>query len=216
MLRAGRGTFCSLSRTMPWTRGHDVFVATGNHNLGPIEIYNSPGRGKRPIFYGIGNFFWSDEQPLLAHDLFQGNRELLEKTWKAPRQATPYDLSAPLNAATFAHEFTFHGVITHNRFKHGQLSKIDLDPVELGYGAPLTTSGIPRIATDRKTIDTIIKEMSTRLALTIWPHCMWSTRRVSLSCGAISPSNKRRSFGNSHVYRLYRLPVLRRALHCDT
>ena len=139
--------------------GADIFVATGNHNLGPIEIYDSPGRGKRPIFYGIGNFFWSDVQPLLPHELFQGNRALLEKTWQTPQIATPYDLTAPLNTATFAHGFTFHGVITHSRFVHGELAEIDLDPLELGYGAPLTESGIPRLATDRPTIDAIVKEI---------------------------------------------------------
>ena len=57
--------------------GADMFVATGNHNLGPIEIYDSPARGKRPIFYGLGNFFWSDVQELLPADLFARNRELL-------------------------------------------------------------------------------------------------------------------------------------------
>lgn len=139
--------------------GADVFVATGNHNLGPIEIYDSPARGKRPIFYGIGNFFWSDVQPLLPHDLFQANRELLAKAWQAPQKATPYDLTAPLNAESFAHDFTFHGVIAHCRFEHGQLAEIDLDPLELGYGAPLTESGIPRLATDPKTIDAITKEI---------------------------------------------------------
>ena len=139
--------------------GADVFVATGNHNLGPIEIYDAPQRGKRPIFYGIGNFFWSDVQPLLPHDLFQGNRALLARAWNAPEKATPYDLTAPLNAASFTHDFTFHGVIAHCRFAHGQLAGIDLDPLELGYGAALTESGIPRLATDAKTIDAIANEI---------------------------------------------------------
>jgi hypothetical protein len=139
--------------------GADVFVATGNHNLGPIEIYDAPQRGKRPIFYGIGNFFWSDVQPLLPHDLFQGNRELLERAWNTPARATPYDLTAPLNAASFAHDFTFHGVIAHCRFAHGQLVGIDLDPLELGYGAPLTESGIPRLATSPRTIEAITNEI---------------------------------------------------------
>ena len=139
--------------------GADVFVATGNHNLGPIEIYDAPGRGKRPIFYGIGNFFWSDVQPLLPHDLYQANRALLARAWSAPQKATPYDLTAPLNAGSFAHEFTFHGVIAHCRFEHGELAAIELDPLELGYGTPLTESGIPRLATDRKTVDAITQEI---------------------------------------------------------
>ena len=101
--------------------GADMFVTTGNHNLGPIEIYDSPGRGKRPIFYGLGNFFWSDVQELLPADLFARNRELLKKTWQDPERATEYDLTAPLNRAYFAHEFTFQSVIAEVRFKGNEL-----------------------------------------------------------------------------------------------
>jgi hypothetical protein len=125
--------------------GADMFVASGNHNLGALEIYDSPARGKRPIFYGLGNFFWSDVQELLPHDLFAGNRELLERTWQHPERATEYDLTAPLNAGYFAHDFTFQTVIAQVRFAGGELAEIVLHPVELGYGDRLTTSGIPRL-----------------------------------------------------------------------
>ena len=57
-----------------------------NHNLGPIEIYDSPARGKRPIFYGLGNFFWSDVQELLPADLYSRNRELLESAGSTRRR----------------------------------------------------------------------------------------------------------------------------------
>ena len=77
--------------------GADMFVTSGNHNLGPMEVYDSPARGKRPIFYGLGNFFWSDVQEQLSADLHAHNRELLEKAWKDPEKATDYDLTAPLN-----------------------------------------------------------------------------------------------------------------------
>lgn len=128
--------------------GADLFVTTGNHNLGPMEIYDSPGRGKRPIFYGLGNFFWSDIQELLPADLFARNRDLLGKTWQHPQRATEYDLTAPLNAGYFANEFTFQSVIAEVRFAGNELSEIVLHPVELGYGDRLTTSGIPRLVTD--------------------------------------------------------------------
>ena len=84
-----------------------MFVTTGNHNLGAIELYRSPQRGLRPIFYGLGNFFWSDVQDPMPHDLFQQNRAKLAAAWKDPAKATDYDLTAPLNAESFAHEFTF-------------------------------------------------------------------------------------------------------------
>ena len=125
--------------------GADLFVATGNHNLGPIEIYRSPGRGDRPIFYGLGNFFWSDVQELLAHELFQGNSKLLGEAWAHPERATEYDLTAPLNKVSFAHEFTFQSVIAECRYDGNRLTRLELRPIEDGYGAKLTDSGIPQL-----------------------------------------------------------------------
>lgn len=148
--------------------GADMFVATGNHNLGPIEIYRSLRRGPRPIFYGLGNFFWSDVQELLGHDLFQGNRTLLEQAWTDPAQATEYDLTAPLNQAAFAHTFTFQSVIAECHFDGNQLSRVVLHPVEEGYGSRLLLSGIPRLVTDdvqAKAIIGQIVEQTARLGL---------------------------------------------------
>jgi len=128
--------------------GADLFVTTGNHNLGPMEIYDSPQRGKRPIFYGLGNFFWSDVQELLPADLFARNRELLGQAWQHPERATEYDLTAPLNAGYFANAFTFQSVIAEVRFAGNELSEVVLHPIEMGYGDRVTTSGIPRLVTD--------------------------------------------------------------------
>ncbi len=128
--------------------GADMFVTTGNHNLGPMEVYDSPARGKRPIFYGLGNFFWSDVQELLPADLFARNRELLARTWQHPGRVTEYDLTAPLNAGYFANAFTFQSVIAEVRFAGNELSEVVLHPIEMGYGDRLTTSGIPRLVTD--------------------------------------------------------------------
>ena len=139
--------------------GADMFVVTGNHNLGPIEIYRSPARGARPIFYGLGNFFWSDVQALLPHDLIHGNRALLAAAWQDPAKATDYDLTAPLNRATFAHSFTFQTVLASCRFDGRQLSRVELYPIELGYGSVLTESGIPRVATDAATAAGIFRQV---------------------------------------------------------
>jgi poly-gamma-glutamate synthesis protein (capsule biosynthesis protein) len=142
--------------------GADMFVVTGNHNLGPMEVYDSPSRGKRPIFYGLGNFFWSDVQELLPADLYRRNREMLEAAWKEPAKATDYDLTAPLNATWFANEFTFQSVIAVVRFRGNELSEVVLHPVELGYGERLMTSGIPRLASDepeaRRILDQVVKQ----------------------------------------------------------
>jgi poly-gamma-glutamate capsule biosynthesis protein CapA/YwtB (metallophosphatase superfamily) len=144
--------------------GADMFVTTGIHNLGAIEIYDSPQRGKRPIFYGLGNFFWSDVQELLGADIVRGNRELLEKAWERPQRATEYDLSAPLNADSFANGFTFESVIARCRFANGELERIELHPVEEGYGRTLPTSGIPQVVTDEATARAIIEQVRARTA----------------------------------------------------
>lgn len=139
--------------------GADLFVATGNHNLGPMEIYDSPLRGKRPIFYGLGNFFWSDVQEQLPHDLFARNRKLLANAWEDPSRATEYDLTAPLNVGSFDHAFTFQSVIAEVRMNGNRLSEVVLHPVELGYGDRLTTSGIPRLVTDEATARAILGQV---------------------------------------------------------
>ena len=69
--------------------GADRFVATGNHNLGPMELYRSQARGVRPILYGLGNFFWSNVQEPLPHDLYQGNRALLSRPGRFPGTPRP-------------------------------------------------------------------------------------------------------------------------------
>jgi poly-gamma-glutamate synthesis protein (capsule biosynthesis protein) len=139
--------------------GADLFVATGNHNLGPVEIYKSRRRGYRPIFYGLGNFFWSDVQELLGHDLFRGNRELLGRAWKDPSRATEYDLTAPLNKGAFANRFTFESVIAEARFEKNELARIELHAIEEGYGHPLVESGIPRLVTDASAAAAIFKQI---------------------------------------------------------
>jgi poly-gamma-glutamate synthesis protein (capsule biosynthesis protein) len=164
--------------------GADLFVATGNHNLGPMEIYDSPARGKRPIFYGLGNFFWSDVQEQLPHDLFTGNRKLLADAWKDPSKATEYDLTAPLNVGTFDHAFTFQSVIAEVRFDGNRLLQVVLHPVELGYGDKLTTSGVPRLVTDEAKTREIIGQLVEQTAKFGLPAL---TVRYSANGGTIVP-----------------------------
>ncbi len=137
--------------------GADVFVTTGIHNLGPIEIYHD-----RPVFYGLSNFFWSDIQEPVPHELFALNRSLLERAYKHPDRATDYDLTAPLNAGSFANSFTFQSLLVQVSFSAGRLSGMRLYPVWLGYGENLRTSGTPRLETHperaRDTFDAIQRQ----------------------------------------------------------
>ncbi|MGA2189575.1 MAG: CapA family protein [Steroidobacteraceae bacterium] len=156
----GAGDFLKRLAHEAIDSGADLFVTTGNHNLGPIELYRSPQRGVRPILYGLGNFFWSDVQDPLPHDLFQGNRALLSSAWQDPAKATDYDLTAPLNRVSFAHEFTFTSVIAVSRFEANQLAELRLYPVEDGYGERLTRSGIPRLVTSKAAATAIFRQIT--------------------------------------------------------
>lgn len=121
--------------------GADAFLTTGIHHLGPIEIYKG-----RPIFYGLGDFFWSDMQEPMPADFYAQYRESLLGAFKSPDKATDADLTNALNAESFAGDLPFESVITESRFDHGRVAEIRLYPVDLGYGMKLTESGIPRVA----------------------------------------------------------------------
>ncbi len=132
--------------------GADAFVTTGIHHVAGIELY----RG-RPIFYGLGNFVWSDIQLPLSADLYQGegNRDYLLRSFSHPEWATDADLSLLLNAnSTFATagdktlNRTFQSVLTRTVYDDTtrNVKEIRLYPIDLGYGQKLTRSGVPRRA----------------------------------------------------------------------
>jgi poly-gamma-glutamate capsule biosynthesis protein CapA/YwtB (metallophosphatase superfamily) len=170
----GPGNFLKALAHEAIDSGADMFVTTGNHNLNAIELYRSPVRGVRPIFYGLGNFFWSDVQDPLPHDLFQGNRELLAGAWADPAKATDYDLTAPLNRDSFAHDFTFRSVVAVSRFDGNQLAELRLYPVEEGYGERLPLSGIPRLVKDPKVSAAIFRQITDATAGFGLPHLVLS------------------------------------------
>lgn len=132
--------------------GADAFVTTGIHHVGGLEIYHG-----KPIFYGLGNFIWSDIQLPLSADLYDANsnREYLERSFQHPERATDGDLSLVMNAnSSFATagakvlNRTFQGVLTWTVYDDAtrKVREIRLYPVDLGYGEKLTRSGIPRRA----------------------------------------------------------------------
>ena len=121
--------------------GADAFLGHGVHKLGPIEIY----KGK-PIFYSLGNFFWSDMQEPLPANLFEQNRDLLAGALGDPARATDADLTALMNALWFQDQVVFQTVVAVSRYDGGRASEIRLYPVDLGYGMKLTQSGVPRVA----------------------------------------------------------------------
>ena len=125
--------------------GADAFLTTGIHHLGPIEIYKG-----RPVFYGLGDFFWSDIQEPMPADFYSQYRDSLTAAFVHPEKATDADFANVLNAASFDGDLPFESVITESRFDHGRVSEIRLYPIFLGYGMKLTESGIPRVASPER------------------------------------------------------------------
>ena len=125
--------------------GADEFAVTGIHHLSGVEIYKG-----RPIFYGLGNFFWSDVVDFLPADIYSRNKTKLAEAFQHPEKATDADLTALLNASGFNNDRTFQSMIAESRFDHGALAEIRLYPIDLGYGRKLPESGIPRMASPQK------------------------------------------------------------------
>ena len=155
--------------------GASVFIGHGIHYLGPIEIYKG-----RPIFYGLGNFFWGDIQQPLPANLFEQYRDLLAGALGDPDRATDADLGALLNARDFKQDRYFQTVVAVTRYAGGRAGEIRLYPVDLGYGMRLTQSGVPRLASPATA--RVILERLQRLSETYG-----TTIRIQDNVGVIHP-----------------------------
>jgi poly-gamma-glutamate synthesis protein (capsule biosynthesis protein) len=118
--------------------GADVFVGHGPHVLRGIEIY----RGK-PIFYSMGDFLFQNETVLR---LPQENYD-------------PYALGenrhvADFNAARYANDTRgfpadreiWESVVATVRWRADTLQAIELHPITLGFGKPVSVRGRPMLA----------------------------------------------------------------------
>lgn len=121
--------------------GADVFVGHGPHTLRAMEIY----KGK-PIFYSLGNFFFtSSTNPKYGSEIY-------EQHGLSP-SATPADLR---EARTRREDGSYKGmyadrqfwrtIIPVCRFEGRELVDLALHPVELGFDLPDTQRGIPVLA----------------------------------------------------------------------
>ena len=135
------GDFLSTLARLAIRAGTSAFVTTGIHHIGPIEIVEG-----RPVFYGLGNFVWSDMQEPVPFDLYEGNADLIEKAFAHPDRATDADLTNVMNAQHFADPTYFRGIAPVCTYERGALREVRVTCLDMGYGLPLTRSGIPRLA----------------------------------------------------------------------
>jgi poly-gamma-glutamate capsule biosynthesis protein CapA/YwtB (metallophosphatase superfamily) len=119
--------------------GAGVFVASGEHRLMPVEIYKG-----RPIFYGLANFFWDDLQGPLPADMYEDNRARVEAAFPDSARVNDAELTALMNSEGFDDPRVFETIVAVVRWTGGRVSEVRLVPVDLGYGEPLTRSGVPR------------------------------------------------------------------------
>jgi hypothetical protein len=114
--------------------GADMFIGHGPHRLRGIEIYKG-----RPIFYGLGNFFFEEnqQQPTPA--------DSWEETGVDPQNLTDPELAEQRRRGRGVEQY--ESIIAVTRFEHGQLSEIRLYPVFLGSNTDRDSDrGIPHPA----------------------------------------------------------------------
>jgi poly-gamma-glutamate capsule biosynthesis protein CapA/YwtB (metallophosphatase superfamily) len=116
--------------------GADVFVGHGPHVVRGVEIY----KGK-PIFYGLGEFFRQMDFALPYVAGIPGlsaeadeltDVERMKQVWERT------DTRAPV---------MYESVLAVSSYNDGQLAEVRLYPIDGRFDAPISRTGIPRLAT---------------------------------------------------------------------
>jgi hypothetical protein len=118
--------------------GCDVVTTHGPHILRGIEIY----RG-RPVFYSLGNFIFNN-------DTVQGQPHPAYTRQGLGHDHTPGDWGA-IRSGDGAYGFPtdpafFQSVVAVCRFAHFELVDVELYPLDIGFGRPMSQRGRPMLA----------------------------------------------------------------------
>jgi poly-gamma-glutamate synthesis protein (capsule biosynthesis protein) len=118
--------------------GVDVFIGHGPHEVKGVEIYRC-----KPIFYGLGDFVFQDEQ------IEKLPAEFYER-YGLGDAATPEDAQNARSAFGTrgfpSRREVWEGIAATVEFKDGALDRVRLIPVDLGFGKPLPIRGRPKLA----------------------------------------------------------------------
>ncbi len=118
--------------------GADAFIGHGPHVTRGIEIYK-----RKPIMYSLGNFVFQNDtvrwQPSHNYD-----------TVGLAQDATPadfYDARSEHDKRGFpADPLYWESVVARCEFKSGELNRLTLHPIDLGYGKRRSQRGRPILA----------------------------------------------------------------------
>jgi poly-gamma-glutamate synthesis protein (capsule biosynthesis protein) len=129
-------------------QGCDVVATHGPHILRGIEIY----RG-RPIFYSLGNFIFNN-------DTVQGQPDPAYRRQGLGHDHTPGDWGAT-RSGDGSYGFPvdpafFQSVIAVCRYAGHRLADVELHPLDLGFGRPMSQRGRPVLA-HRELADEILQ-----------------------------------------------------------
>ena len=129
-------------------KGAHAVVGHGPHLLRPIEIYK-----QRPIFYSLGDFILQNENIEFAPEDFYANYGL-------DSNATMHELfkkrSNNFTRGLYTNHVMFEAVVPYWEMENGVLKKLELLPVELGFGQPRSTGGWPKPVGNVEFVDRLI------------------------------------------------------------
>ena len=111
-------------------------IGTGPHLLRPIEIYKG-----RPIFYSLGDFI------IQLETIQHAPADMFEKQGMTPADGLDRmfdDRSAGGKRGLYYTKVMFESVVPWFELEDGQLTRLELMPVELNFDAPRSVGGWPR------------------------------------------------------------------------
>ena len=120
--------------------GAHAVLGHGPHLLRPLEIYKN-----RPIFYSLGDFMLHNESVTFApEDMYEkygltSDDPICEIYRKRSRNYT---------VGLLTDRRMMEAVIPYFEMEDGELTHLELCPIELGYGEPRYRLGNPRVRTD--------------------------------------------------------------------
>lgn len=125
--------------------GAHAVIGHGPHLLRPIEIYK-----QRPIFYSLGNFVIHNECiPFAPEEMF--DRQGL--TSDATMRELFCDRSAGYTRGLMRDRRMLESVIPRFDMEDGELTRLELMPIELHFGEKVWRSGNPRFSSEHGIIE---------------------------------------------------------------
>ncbi len=125
--------------------GAHAVIGHGPHLLRPLEIYK-----KRPIFYSLGDFMLHNESVTFAPE------DMYEKYGLTSDDAL-CDIyrkrSRNYAVGLLTDRRMMEAVIPYFEMENGELTHLELLPIELGFGEPRYRLGNPRFCSDRQIIE---------------------------------------------------------------